>query len=69
MWRRKPVFQCCLCKSEAPARKVFTDDSGSMGWFPPKGWSGEFKKNGTCFCDKCTKAIEITKGSMYAESE
>lgn len=66
MWRRKPVFKCCLCGCEAPARKVFTDDSGNMGWFPPKEWTGEFTKNGTCFCEKCSTAIKIVRSNVNA---
>ena len=62
-WKKKKVYQCILCKTEK-VEEIVCYPEGKMK-YPPHGWEGDFSKNGTCLCDRCSQ--NLRELAMYSD--
>lgn len=55
----EPIYVCAICGAAEPASKWEDVPFGIR--FLPDGWTGSERRNGTCYCDKCTDGIKRQK--------
>lgn len=59
-----PTFTCAMCGAEGTADLWATFLGITNVLYLPDGWSGSKRKDGECYCDKCTRAIFRVREEM-----